>query len=160
MNKIVPKEKSPHDKPTQKPTDSGGWWCFDCPTPISMRVMTSLFPFKSFHGWAESSEVIFGDTESRVSPRLLTFWLKAPVLSTNIYLSSINFWSQMLLGFGAINTEEQWEGKSECVRGDLWPKGSCKLGNLYATQSQTPLEMFQGRDGECKGKAFPRDIKT
>ena len=63
------------------------------PTPISMIEMTSLFPFKIFHGWAESSEVIFGDTESTVSPRLLTFWLKAPVLSTNIYLSSINFWS-------------------------------------------------------------------
>lgn len=66
----------------------------------------------------------------------------------------------MVPGFGAINTEEQWEGKSECVRGDLSLKGSCKGGHLYATQSQTPLEMFQGRDGESKGRAFPKDIKA
>lgn len=66
----------------------------------------------------------------------------------------------MLPGFGTINIEEQWEEKSECVRGDLWPKGSCELGNLYATQSQSPLEKFQGRDGEYKGRVFPRDIKA
>ena len=47
-----------------------------------LTEITYLFPLRTSHGWAESWEVVFG--ESTISP---AFWLKATFLSTNICLS-------------------------------------------------------------------------
>ena len=46
--------------------------------------IASPFPFKSFHGRAESSEVDFGGGGVHHSIRLPAFWLKATFLSINI----------------------------------------------------------------------------
>ena len=53
--------------------------------PISLfPISKSLFPFKTFHSWAESSKVVSGGRCIHHLPRLLTFWLKALFLSINI----------------------------------------------------------------------------
>ena len=59
------------------------------PTPLSQRLsdITSLFPFKNFHGQTESLEVVSGGHWVQLLPRLLAFWLKATFLSTNILIS-------------------------------------------------------------------------
>ena len=41
-----------------------------------LTEITSLFPFKIFYGWAQSSEMAWGDSWVHRLPRLLAFWLK------------------------------------------------------------------------------------
>ena len=50
-----------------------------------LTEITSLFSFKRFHGPAESLEVVFREHWVHHLPGLLAFWLKPPLLSTNIY---------------------------------------------------------------------------
>ena len=64
--------------------------------PLSqwLTEITSLFPFKNFHGWAESLEVVSGGHWVHHLPRLPGFWLKATFLSTNICLSWVLIFKQ------------------------------------------------------------------
>ena len=54
--------------------------------PVSqwLTEITSIFPFKNFHG-QESLEVIFGQHCVHHLPRWLAFWLKATFVSAKIY---------------------------------------------------------------------------
>ena len=54
--------------------------------PISLfPISKSLFPFKTFHSWAESSKVASGGHCIHHLPRLLTFWLRHfSFLSTSV----------------------------------------------------------------------------
>ena len=47
-----------------------------------LTEVTSLSLFKSFHGWAESSEVVLWGCWVLCLPQWPTFWFKAPFFST------------------------------------------------------------------------------
>ena len=70
----------------------------DSDPPISMIEIISLFPFKNFHGWAESLDLVLRrEVVHWVHhlPRLLAFWLEVTFLSYQDLscLMSIDFWA-------------------------------------------------------------------
>ena len=50
-----------------------------------LTEITSLFPFKTFHGQAESTELGFGHTQITISLRWLAFCIKAATLGVPIF---------------------------------------------------------------------------
>ena len=87
MNKIGSKERSwGVDKSALKLAYSGGWQPLWPPSPM-INWDYFLFPFKSFHGWAESSEVVFGRTLSASSPQIAGILIKGNFLLYQHFMS-------------------------------------------------------------------------
>ena len=67
----------PHVWPSPEPKESDS-------VSEGLTEITSLFPFKTFHGQAKSSDLVFGHTQITVSLRWLAFLLKAATLRVPI----------------------------------------------------------------------------
>lgn len=81
MNKIA--STSLHTAGDEDDSDSLSQW---------LTEVTFFFPFKSFHGWADSLKVVFGGTESTISPDCWhSDWKQ---LSTNTCLSQVLIFEQ------------------------------------------------------------------
>ena len=76
--------------------------------PLNDELRLLLFLFKSCHGQAEPSEVVFGRHRVHHLPGLPSFWLKATFLSVYVCLTWVLFfwvrssWTRDLLGSARI----------------------------------------------------------